>query len=121
MSGNPEQKGTNFGFDEGLDSAAADFQDWTPDEATNDRQPADRSAVRKAAEEVGYTDREPKSTAPPQAAGQKEEGSLTVRAKTTVINDFKAFAKEQTPKWPHSFVLERAMAALRREMAEQGG
>lgn len=114
MTAEPEEQHSDLGFDDELDGVASEFKDWTPQKKANDTA-VDLKASREAAEELGFTSREPK------AAPQKEpEGQLNIRAKQSVIDDFKALGRSQEPKWPNGYVLERAMAALKRELGQGG-
>lgn len=112
-----DAKKYDFG-DELEDLASSD--DWTPHKEANDTSPdkPDMEQVRQIAEGQGWESREP-SKAP--AKKPQEDGSFTVRAKQSVIDEFKDFAKQQEPKWPHGYVFERALAALKRELEEQSG
>lgn len=116
MSTEPQTQPDNAdaGFGDALSGAAEEFKDWTPNDATNDERP-DKNAIDEAAEKVGFTSREPKAA---PAAEPETSAIFSMRAKTAVIDEFKAFANEQEPKWPQGYVLERALAALKRELAE---
>jgi len=108
MSNEPGKK---YDFSNELDDLIAD--EWTPHAKANDGESkkVDLEQVREIAEGQGFSSREPKPTV------QKEpEGQVLIRAKVSVIEDFKAFGKAQKPRWPHSYILERALAALKKEM-----
>lgn len=112
MSGTPQKdaSGSDFGFDDALDDAASEFKDWQGGAATNDAKRPDPVATREAAQEAGFTSRE--------AAPKKEPSDqVSIRAKKSVIDEFKAFCKAQEPEWPQGYALERAMAALKKELA----
>lgn len=112
MSRNPQQEspGSDFGFSDALDDAASDFKGWQGGAAQNDAKRTDPKAAREAAKEIGFTSRE--------AAPKKEPSDqVSIRAKKSVIDDFKGFCKAQQPEWPQGYALERAMAALKKELA----
>lgn len=99
-------------YDFGDELENVDIAEWTPSAPTNDAKPdPSPEAVRKVAEQAGFTSREPK------AAPKKEpEDQITIRGKQSVIASFRAFASTQEPKWPLGYTLERALAALKNEM-----
>lgn len=105
----------SYGFDTDLEDL--DTADWTPHAQTNDTEPKpDLKQVREIAEKEGFTSREPK------AADTKEpQDQITIRGPKRVMDDFRAFGAAQAPKWPHGYLLERALDALKKELAGQGG
>jgi hypothetical protein len=108
MNGEPHK---NYDFGEEIDDFKAD--DWTPNPVTNDEKPRpSKEQVAEVAAAQGFTSREPK----PEP--QKElEGQITIRGKQRTMEEFRAFAASQEPKWPLGYTLERALAALKRELA----
>lgn len=108
MSGEPKP---NFGFGDEIDDIKA--EDWINPNASNDREvKPSREQVAKVAEDAGFTSREPKP------APQKEpEGQITIRGKLRTMDEFRDFAASQEPKWPLGYTLERALAALKKELA----
>jgi len=115
MTGEPKKE-YDFGAElDELDKTTA--ADWTPHAQTNDAEPKpDMDKMREIAEGQGFTSREPK------AAPEKEpEGQITIRGKARVMDDFRNFAASREPKWPLGYTLERALAALKREVEGQGG
>ncbi len=108
MNNDPKK---SYGFDSELDDFSAD--DWAPKKKTSpkERKKPAPEQVAKVAAKAGFTSREPKP--------QKEpEGQVSIRAPLSLIEEFKEFGKTQQPKWPHSYVLQRAMEALKRELNE---
>lgn len=118
MSNNQPAQGSNFGFDDALEDAASEFADWTPDKPVNDKPPVvDKAVSREAAADLGFTSREAKPASRPD---KEPDEQVLIRGPRRVVQEFRKFGKTQTPKWPHALVLERAMAALKREMEGQG-
>ena len=100
----------NYGFGDELDSANLD--DWTPKTGANEETPPPSAeAVRQVSEEAGFT-----RDAQPAASKKEREGQITIRGKQSVMDEFRNFAVSQQPRWPLGYTLERALAALKREM-----
>jgi len=99
----------DYGFGGELDEVNVD--DWAPETGANDAKAPALEDVKKVAEKAGFTSREPKSD---------KQNVVTIRCKQTAIDDFKNLAKSQEPKWPQGYTFERAIAALKRELTEQG-
>lgn len=108
MSGDPHKE---YDFGAELDGLKAD--EWTPHAPGNDqaKQKPNLDQVREIAEKEGFTSREPKA---PQK--KEPEGQITIRAKQSVIDEFRGLSASQSPKWPLGYTLERALAALKREL-----
>jgi len=109
----PETPESDFGFNDALSEAVSEFSAEEPNSLKWRRQ-VTAEAINQAAEVVGYTSREPSSK-----FRKEPEDQVLIRAQASVIEEFKAFGKSQEPKWPHGYVLQRAMSALRRELARQ--
>ena len=101
----------SYGFGDELDNAG--IEDWTRKKGANTETPAPSAdEVRRVSEEAGFT-----RDAQPAAAPQKEpEGQVLIRAPQSQIDRFKHLGKSQEPKWPYSYVLQRALDALEREL-----
>lgn len=113
MNGEPKKE---YDFGSELDELD-DTANWTPNTEANDPEPKpDMDKMRQIAEDQGFTSREPKS-----APVKEPEGQITIRGKARVMDDFRDFSASQEPKWPLGYTLERALAALKRELEGQGG
>ena len=99
-------------YDFGGELEQIDPNAWTPKPPTNDPKP-EPQAVREIAQRSGFTSRQPAKAAPKA----EPVGQINIRAKQSVIDDFHALGQAQEPKWPSGYVLERALAALKRELA----
>lgn len=110
-----EKKRAGLGFEDELDNL--DIKDWNAGKGSHKRAPIDPQAVREVARQQGFTSREPVSE-PLEAPKPKKEltDQINIRAKLSVIEAFKALSAAQEPKWPLGYTLERALAALRREL-----
>ena len=93
--------GKQYGFGDELDDLSALSDNGVHD---IDSMPP-KKAVKKVAEAAGWTSRDPDPMA-----------IFSVRAPKPLIKEFKDLAATQTPKWPHAYVLERALEALKREI-----
>jgi len=109
MNGEPHK---TYDFGEEIE----DFkpEDWSPNPVTDDQETKpSREEVSKVAEAAGFTSREPKPM-----PKKEPEGQITIRGKQRVMDEFRDFAASQEPKWPLGYTLERALVALKRELAE---
>ncbi len=113
-----EKQPASLGFGDELDQLSP--EDWTKTDTANDKLDVDTELVRQVAEKEGFSSREPIATLPPVAkAAKAPTDQINFRAKVTVIEDFRALSKSQEPDWPLGYTLERALAALQRELDEQ--
>ena len=113
MSTETKSAPASLGFDDAFEGM--DINAWTPDKPKNDLKPKpDTKQVKKVAEKIGFTSREP-------APAKEPEGQINIRAKQRVLDDFRALSDSQTPvSWPLGYTLERALAALKRELTSEG-
>ena len=99
-----------FDFGDELNDLAS--ESWVaPQSEDNSTPKPDLDQVREIAEEQGFTSREPR-----QAPQKEPEGQITIRGKQSVMENFRHFAFSQEPRWPLGYTLERALAALKREL-----
>jgi len=104
---------TNCGFADVFDSIDASV--WVSDSTPVVSKP-DRKEVENIAQLNGFTSREPKAEIETERSSKELEGQINIRAKQSVLDRFRDFGRQQEPRWPSGYVLERALEALEREM-----
>ena len=73
-----------------------------------------RKEVENIAQLNGFTSREPKAEVKAEQHSKEPEGQINIRAKQAVLDRFRDFGRQQEPRWPSGYVLERALEALER-------
>ena len=98
----------SYGFEEELDNV--DPSDWLPNDPNNDTtDKPNAKAVEEVAQKAGFTGREPEPVKEPDV-------QINIRTKQSVADKFRKLGAAQEPKWPINYTLERAVAALEREL-----
>ena len=104
---------TNCGFADVFDDT--DASAWESNQAPVVSKPG-RKEVENIAQLNGFTSREPKAEVKAEQHSKEPEGQINIRAKQAVLDRFRDFGRQQEPRWPSGYVLERALEALEREM-----
>lgn len=109
-------------FDDALD----DLDDFKAEKPTKKKAGVDKKTVRAVAEEQGFSSRDSRTETKPvesttsanRGRPKKKEptGAINFRAKLTVLDDFRNFGETQEPEWSLGYTLERAIAALKKEL-----
>jgi|AntAceMinimDraft_11_1070367.scaffolds.fasta_scaffold62753_2 hypothetical protein len=104
----------------GFESELEDLGQWagTPESS---RKAVDTHLVRSTAAKEGFVSREAKperATKPGKGRPPKKERTdqINFRAKVKVLEAFRAIGAQQEPEWPLGYTLERAVAALTKEL-----
>ncbi|MFK8051263.1 MAG: hypothetical protein AB8B81_22760 [Halioglobus sp.] len=104
---------TNCGFADVFDDIETDA--WESSSTPVASKPG-RKEVESIAQLNGFTSREPKVEVKAERLAKESEGQINIRAKQSVLDRFRDFGRQQEPRWPSGYVLERALEALEREM-----
>ena len=86
---------------------------WTPPKKRiRNERPVDTADIKQVAEATGFISRKAHRTKEPT-------DQINFRAKVSTIMTFRALCEAQEPSWPYGYGLERAIAALQRELQQE--
>ena len=100
----------NLGFEDAFDQAKPDRWPLPEKSISNDRE-IDTADLKQVAEATGFVSGQVQTPKEPT-------DQINFRAKVNTIGDFRALCKAQEPSWPYGYGLERAVAALKRELQQ---
>ena len=100
----------NLGFEDAFDQVKPDR--WSrPEKSISSNHEVDTAALKQVAEATGFMSGQVQTPKEPT-------DQINFRAKVSTIGDFRALCKAQEPSWPYGYGLERAVAALTRELQQ---
>ena len=98
----------SLSFEDAFDQVKPDR--WPlPEKSISDDHGVDTADLKQVAEATGFVSRHIQSPKEPT-------DQINFRAKVSTIRDFRALCEAQEPSWPYGYGLERAVAALKREL-----
>ena len=100
----------NLGFEDAFDQVKPARWPLPEKSISNDRE-VDTADLKKVAEATGFVSGHVQTPKEPT-------DQINFRAKVSTIGDFRALCKAQEPSWPYGYGLERAVAALKRELRQ---
>ncbi len=101
----------DLGFGDAFEQVKPDRWRLPEKSISNDRS-VDTADLKQVAEATGFVSR--------QVHRPKEPtGQINFRAKVSAIMNFRALCEAQEPSWPYGYGLERAVAALKRELQQE--
>ena len=105
------KKPQDLGFGDAFDQVEPDR--WRlPKKSISTDRPVDPADLKQVAEATGFVSRQLHSPKEPT-------GQINFRAKLSAIMNFRALCEAQEPSWPYGYGLERAVAALKRELQQE--
>ena len=100
----------NLGFEDAFDQVKPD--QWTvPEKSISNDHEVGTTDLKQVAEATGFVSRQIQTLKKPTA-------QINFRAKVSTLADFRALCGAQEPSWPYGYGLERAVAALKRELQQ---
>jgi len=110
-----DKKPAGLGFEQELE----DLGQWSA-RPSEPRKAVDTQLVRSTAAKEGFVSREAKPERAARLKGRppKKERTdqINFRAKVSVLEAFRAIGAQQDPEWSLGYTLERAVAALKKEL-----
>ena len=106
-----EKEPQSLGFENVFEQVKPDG--WTPPKKSipTDRR-VDTADIKQVAEATGFISRK-------SHRAKEPTGQINFRAKLSTIMTFRALCEAQDPSWPYGYGLERAIAALQRELQQE--
>ena len=80
-----------------------------PEKSISKERSVNTADLKQVAEATGFVSRQVHRSKEPT-------DQINFRAKVSAIKDFRALCEAQEPSWPYGYGLERAVAALKREL-----
>ena len=100
----------NLGFEDAFNQVKPD--QWPlPEKSISNDHEVDTADLKQVAEATGFASRQVQTPKEPN-------DQINFRAKVSTIRDFRTLCKAQEPSWPYGYGLERAVAALKRELQQ---
>ena len=101
----------SLGFEDVFEQVKPDR--WTPQKKRiRNEHPVDTADIKQVAEATGFMSRKAHRAKEPT-------GQINFRAKVGTIMTFRALCEAQEPSWPYGYGLERAIAALQKELQQE--